>query len=78
MHSKFDGVDREIIGQLGSKLVKPPADDIDGIISINVVMHQIGVCGKYFGMRWEVEGLEPVHELLAVAQAGLEEGLELF
>ena len=67
VHSKFDGVDREIIGQPGGKLVKPPADDLDGVVNIIVTIHQIVICGKYFGMGCEAEGLEFVQELLAFA-----------
>ena len=57
-HCKLDSVNRKIIGQLRSKFVEPPADDLDGMVGIDVVIHQIGVCSKYFCMGLEVKRLQ--------------------
>ena len=55
---KFDGVNREVIVQLRSKLGEPSVDDFDGMVGIDAIIHQIGICGEYCCMGWEAERLQ--------------------
>ena len=38
-HHKLDGVKEKVIGQPGSSRVELPADDLDGVVSVDVVIH---------------------------------------